>query len=149
MIRKPFKSQELRRPEPNKPEVEKLVAKLRLLATKRQAVEKIVSSEKFTLEEIKSIIESVEPEDKSNERKENRDFNQWLSRLNQVIKIYETLIARSVPDEPVVDSLNLFPVAMRESIGSIFELVDQLGRFPEFLDFKKIFNFLKSGNVTF
>ena len=100
-------------------------------------MEKIVSSEKFTLEEIKSIIESVEPEDKSNERKENRDFNQWLSRLNQVIKIYETLIARSVPDEPVVDSLNLFPVAMRESIRSIFELIDQLGRFPEFSDLKK------------
>ena len=100
-------------------------------------MEKIISSEKFTLEEIKAIIKSVEPEDKSNERKENRDFNQWLSRLNQVVKIYETLIARSIPDEPVVDSLNLFPNAMRESIGSIFELVDQIGRFPELLIFLK------------
>ena len=97
------------------------------MATKRQAVEKIISSEKFTLEEIKSIIESVTPEDQSNERKENRDFNQWLNRLNKVVTIYETLITRSVPDEPVVDSLNLFPNTMRESIGSIFELIDQLG----------------------
>ena len=90
-------------------------------------MEKIISSEKFTLEEIKSIIESVTPEDQSNERKENRDFNQWLNRLNKVVTIYETLITRSVPDEPVVDSLNLFPNTMRESIGSIFELIDQLG----------------------
>ena len=102
-------------------------------------MEKIISSEKFTLEEIKSIIESVTPEDQSNERKENRDFNQWLNRLNKVVTIYETLITRSVPDEPVVDSLNLFPNTMRESIGSIFELIDQLGPWVYLLNLPRKF----------
>ena len=104
-------------------------------------MEKIISSEKFTLEEIKSIIESVTPEDQSNERKENRDFNQWLNRLNKVVTIYETLITRSVPDEPVVDSLNLFPSTMRESIGSIFELIDQLGPWVNILAFFRLRSF--------
>ena len=66
------------------------------------------------------------PEDQSNERKENRDFNQWLNKLNQVVKIYESLMNRTIPDEPVVDALNLFPESLRHSVATIFELTENL-----------------------
>ena len=124
-------SQELRRPEPNKDEVHMLMAKLRLLATKRQAVEKIISSEKFDLDEIRRIIASVSPDNTTavaNERKENRDFDQWLARLNGVVHTYATLTNHATPDEPVVDSLNLFPMAMRKAIATTFELLDNLSQ---------------------
>ena len=40
-------SQELRVPEPNENEIEKLLDKLRLTTTQRQSLEKIISSEKI------------------------------------------------------------------------------------------------------
>jgi len=40
-------SQELRVPEPNENEIEKLLDKLRLSTTQRQSLEKIISSEKI------------------------------------------------------------------------------------------------------
>ena len=59
------------------------------MGTRRQTIEKIISSEKFNLEQIKMFVDQVTPDGES--QSESRDFTQWLKRLKAVISIYETL----------------------------------------------------------
>ena len=120
-------SQELRVPEPNENEIEKLLDKLRLTTTQRQALEKIISSEKISLDKIKCYIALFDSKlEGSVGEKDRKEFIFWLEKLKKVIRIFEIFIDPTIPNQPVVDFLSLFPENQRESIQTIFQLCKTL-----------------------
>merc|ERR1712131_180817 len=102
-------SQELRVPEPNENEIEKLLDQLGLATPQRQSLEKIISSEKISLDKIKSYIELFDRKLEGSGEKDKKEFIFWLEKLKKVISIFEIFIDPTIPDEHIVDFLSLFP----------------------------------------
>ena len=107
-----------------------LLNRLQLYNTQRQAIEKIVASEKFDAEKTREFVliftKKLEKEDLS-KSKEAKDFHFWIEKMLKMIEIFNILNDESQTyHEDILDSFAIFPKSEGENVKAIFEFRKQL-----------------------
>lgn len=146
--------QQLRTVSVDESQITALLSRLRLSNTQRQAIEKIIASEKFTVESIKKfmdIFDNKSDQEKLSGSKESKEFIFWSDRMRKMIKIFEILSDETTSNENIIDSFSIFPSGEVGYIRAIFEFkkqMDQLSvskvRFKENIAAKSLYDFTRS-----
>ena len=145
---------ELRKPNGDEFQITALLSRLRLSNTQRQAIEKIIASEKFTVNSIKkfiNIFDSKTDQEKVSGNKESKEYKFWSEKMAKMIQIFEVLSDETEFRENIIDSFSIFPSGEVENVRAIFEFkkqMDQLSaakvRFKENVASKSLYDFTRS-----
>ena len=106
-----------------------LLRRLQLSASQRQAIEKIIASEKFDIGQTKKFMalygQEAQAENLSG-NKEAKEFRFWFDKMQKMIEIFEILADETEPQENVIDTLAIFPKLEVENVLALFEFKKQL-----------------------
>ena len=121
---------ELRSVEVEHSQILALLNRLQLYNTQRQAIEKIIASEKFDSTKTRNFVhiysQKLEKEDVS-KSKEAKDFQFWIEKTLKMIEIFDILNDESQTyNEDILDSIAIFPKNEVENVNQIFEFKKNL-----------------------
>ena len=122
-------SKQLKRGEIDSSQIAALVSRLRLSNSQRQAIEKLVASEKVDLSDIEKYLAIFEKKNK-NERlsgkKETKEFQFWHEKISAMISIFKLIQFSEKATLKIVDPDCIFKNEEKDEIKTILETKRQI-----------------------
>lgn len=122
-------SKQLKRADIEMSQINALVKRLRLSNTQRQAIEKLIASEKIPLDDIEKYLELFAEKNKNESlsgKKETKDFQFWHEKISKMICAYKMIKMSGKATEPVVDPSCIFKNEAEDDIKTILDTKRQI-----------------------